>query len=257
MSRPLISHGKTWAKFEKCILETFSLALKILHTKSSLPFEEDKAGRDSLNRRLEISFRRVIKEWEDLHDEDYPYPLSLKRNNSKQPDLDNEEVVNEFESKIPDFQLEFKDRLGRGKSLNEYFKNYDIECKRLGIKMTSGRSLSKEYVVRGVIRFIKNTHCYGQYTSSGMMIGYVQGTDMQTILDEINDNTSSFALSTLVLSPEGWTPEISRLDQRIDRSEVQPTPFDLRHIWVDLRHQYDLEISVFKEGREEESAPKK
>jgi hypothetical protein len=164
---------------------------------------------------------------------EYPYTFNLKQNNSKQPDLDHEEIVNEFELKIPDFQWGFTDRRKIDSSLNEYFKNYDIECKRLGAK-----SLSKEYVVNGIIRFTKKTHSYGQYTSSGMMIGYIQDMNIQTILEEINSNVNSVCLPLLILSDEECTTAISRLDHKLDRPDIEPTPFELRHLWVDLRHHY-------------------
>jgi hypothetical protein len=233
MSQPLISKGNLWVNFEKCVLETFILALKILYDKPSLPIIEDISGRDSLNRRLYMSLHKVVKDWEDDHGMEYPYTFNLKQNNSKQPDLDHEEIVNEFELKIPDFQWGFTDRRKIDSSLNEYFKNYDIECKRLGAK-----SLSKEYVVNGIIRFTKKTHSYGQYTSSGMMIGYIQDMNIQTILDEINSNVNSVCLPLLILSDEECTTAISRLDHKFDRPDIEPTPFELRHLWVDLRHHY-------------------
>ena len=233
MSQPLISKGNSWVNFEKCVLETFILALKILYDRPSLPIIEDISGRDSLNRRLYMSLHKVVKDWEDDHDMEYPYPFNLKQNNSKQPDLDHEEMVNEFELKIPDFQWGFTDRRRIDSSLNEYFKNYDIECKRLGAK-----SLSKEYVVNGIIRFTKKTHRYGQYTSSGMMIGYIQDMNIQTILDEVNSSVNSVCLALLTLSDEECITAISRLEHKLDRPDIEPTPFELRHLWVDLRHHY-------------------
>jgi len=239
MSRPLIGNKDSWSNFEKCVLETITVALINLCDKPSLPINEDVSGDDSLNRRLYISLHKVVKDWEDYHEIEYPYPFNLKRNSTKQPDLENEEIVNTFETKIPDFQWGFTDRSGNGHKLNEYFKNYDIECKRLG----ASRSLSKEYVINGIIRFTKMTHRYGQYTSSGMMIGFIQDRNLQIILDEVNSSTTSKSLPEILLSPKSWEQEVSRLDHKLERPEIEPSPFELRHLWVDLRHHYEQKIT--------------
>ena len=237
MSRPLIGNRNSWADFEKCVLEVFILALQMLRNKSALPADEDSVqSRDSLNRRLDICLREAILEWERINDTDIL--TTPKSNLGKQPDLDNEEIVNDYERTKPDFQWEFRDRLGNASSLNSIFRNYEIECKRLGLNSSSGRSFCKEYVSKGIIRFITYTHCYGRFTSSGLMIGYIQDNDLQSILDEVNNTAQSTALPELLLSPDSWKTDVSRLDHRLDRLDVGPTPFDLRHLWVDLRHHY-------------------
>jgi hypothetical protein len=75
------------------------------------------------------------------------------------------------------------------------------------------------------------------------MIAYVQNTELAIILDEVNDAAISSGLPKIVLSLEGWKFYVSRLDHRLDRPTVEPTPYDLRHLWVDLRHHYNQQLS--------------
>jgi hypothetical protein len=242
MSRPLIGHRNSWATFEKCALEVFILALKMMRNKTNLPMYEDCVNDDSLNRRLFICLREAIEEWEKINDIDIV--TTPKPNLGKQPDLDNEEVVNAYERTKPDFQWEFRDRLGNQISRNSNFRNYDIECKRLGDDLASSRKLNKEYASKGILRFTISTHRYGQFTESGMMIGYIQNSEPQKILNEVNQATLAKTLPKLLLSYEGWQLDVSRLDHKLDRSDVEPTSFELRHLWVDLRHHYTQQSSI-------------
>jgi hypothetical protein len=243
MSRPLIGHRNSWATFEKCALEVFILALKMMRSKTNLPIYEDCVNDDdSLNRRLSFCLLEAIGEWEKISNVEIV--TTPKPNLCKQPDLDNEEVVNDYERAKPDFQWEFRDRLGNQSSRNLNFRNYDIECKRLGNDLASSRRLNKEYASKGILRFTISTHRYGQFTDSGMMIGYIQNSELQNILNEVNQATLAKTLPGLSLSLEGWQLDVSRLDHRLDRSDVEPTSFELRHLWVDLRHHYTQQSSI-------------
>ncbi|MTJ08782.1 hypothetical protein [Anabaena sp. UHCC 0204] len=241
MSGLLLGKLNSWANFEKCVLEIIILALEMLNKSSSLPLIEDAQKGDSLNRRLDICIRRAILEWEKINETDIA--TSPKLNLKKQPDLENEQVFEDYEIKKPDFQWEFRDRLGKKDNLNSIFKNYEIECKRLGKKDISGRSFVAEYVNKGILRFTTSTHRYGQFTSSGAMIGYVQDMELQDILNEVNSFAVSASLPEILLSPEGWKVETSILEHRLDRLDVQPTQFDLRHLWLDMRNNYENNAS--------------
>ena len=200
MTRPLIGYRNLWADFEKCILEVFVLALQKLRDKTTLPTDEDSVQSiDSLNRRLNICLRDAIREWETINGIDIV--ATPKPNLPKQPDLENEELINDYERTKPDFQWEFIDRLGNPNKHNSVYKNYEIECKRLGKDFSAKRKLNEKYVSEGILRFTTNSHCYGQFTSSGLMIGYVQNTDLQTILNEVSNFTLSTSLASPLLSP--------------------------------------------------------
>ena len=120
MSRPLIGYRNSWADFEKCILEVFILALEMLCNKNTLPIDEDSVKScDSLNRRLNICLREAIREWEKINNIDIV--ATPKSNLGKQPDLENEEVVKDYERTKPDFQWEFQNRLADENNHNNSF----------------------------------------------------------------------------------------------------------------------------------------
>lgn len=237
MSKVSIANGNSWARFEQSVLEIFTIALEMLHAEASLPVLEDDQTGDSLNRRLSILIHHAMQKWEEMNDDEIAtYPT---HNAPQRPDLDLEkaQVVNEFEQKKPDFQWGWRDPVVKGTSRNGAFKIYHIECKRLGRELNSTR-LNREYVGKGIKRFTSKTHCYGQHTYSGAMIGYVQNTDLQILLDEVNRHATTASLPQIVLTPGVWQPIVSRLEHQLSRPAVLPTPFDLRHLWIDLRHHY-------------------
>ncbi|MBD2316443.1 hypothetical protein [Phormidium tenue] len=237
MSRPLISKKNSWNNFEKCVLEVFNIALMMLHEKPTLPIEEDSVKSvDTLNRQLDCCLPHAIMKWEKINNAEIP--TTPKPNLRQQPDLNNDQVINDYERTKPDFQWELRDRSGSSDNLNSIFINYAIECKRLGKDLSSQRNLNKEYVYKGILRFTTNTHRYGQSTSSGLMIGYVQNTDLQIILNEVSNFTLSTSLPEPLLSSKGWEKGVSRLDHKLDRPDIEPTLFELRHLWIDLRHHY-------------------
>lgn len=237
MSRPLISKKNSWNNFEKYVLEVFDIALMMLYEKPTLPIEEDSVKSvDTLNHQLDCCLPHAIMKWETINNAEIP--TTPKPNLRQQPDLNNNQVINDYERTKPDFQWELRDRAGSRDNLNSIFINYAIECKRLGKDLSSRRNLNKEYVSKGILRFTTNTHRYGQFTPSGLMIGYVQNTDLQTILNEVSDFTLSISLPEPLLSPKGWENDVSRLDHKLDRPDIEPTPFELRHLWIDLRHHY-------------------
>ena len=241
-------------EFGIAVLEVFILALEMLCNKNTLPIHEDSVKScDSLNRRLNICLRDAIREWEKINNIDIV--ATPKSNLGKQPDLENEEVVKDYERTKPDFQWEFQNRLAdENNHNNSFYKNYEIECKRLGKDISSRRNLSAEYVSKGIIRFTVDSHRYGQFASSGLMIGYVQSSDVQIILDEVNTAALSNSLPELLLLTKGWEQAISRLDHKLQRPDIEPSPFELRHLWVDLRHHYEQKITSAEKN---ESSSKK
>ena len=63
--------------------------------------------------------------------------------------------------------------------------------------------------------------------------------ELDDILKEVNSYLQEKSLARIVLPLSGWNKNgVSRLEQCLERSEVPPSPFDLRHLWVDLRNNY-------------------
>ncbi len=235
MSRPLIKKIDSWANFEKRVLEIFILALRKLRDEPSLPVEEDSIKDNSLNRRLCFCLRRAILEWEEANgDMVSPFP---EYNCKKAPDIDNEEIPALSEQKIPDFKWQFRDHAATDPARS--FIHYEIECKRIGSPTSSNWILNENYVKHGILRFVNIEWCYGKFSRSGTMIGYIQNMNENDILTKVNNAALAASLTTLILSKDGWKiGDVSRLEQKLDRPDVPPTPFDLRHLWVDLRHHY-------------------
>lgn len=87
-----------------------------------------------------------------------------------------------------------------------------------------------------MLRYIKEEHGYGKFTSSGAMIGYVESMEFAEILTEINQCAKEERITSIGTPVNGWQKNgISILHQTLDRPQVEPSPFDLRHLWVDLR----------------------
>jgi hypothetical protein len=235
-----------WTRHEKRVLEIFKLALKMLREESSLPDKEDE-----LNRKLFFLVRRANRDLENQN-QGIEWPLNYESNN--QPDAD-DVTRSTREAKRPDFQWGVRDRNEVDPDRMDKF--YIIESKRLGSPSSSTWILNKNYVINGIKRFVDSESGYGKSSPSGAMIGYIQDMELQTILEEVNTNAESELLPNIKLSSDGEQPEITRLDQRLDREQIQPTPFALRHLWVDLKHHYkDKEKTNQQVEEQETSKPK-
>ena len=161
------------------------------------------------------------------------YPMYEANN---QPDASDEERAAR-EGKRPDFQFGFIDHQEPNPDASA--KQYVVECKRLGESGRRNWVLNRNYVERGVVRFHDETHGYGKSSSSGAMIGYVQNSSPQRVLDDVNQAASARGIAHIMLSREGWQRgDVSILAHRFDRA-VRPTPFDLHHLWLDLFNRSD------------------
>jgi hypothetical protein len=229
MSRPRIISGKTrdiWANHEARVLEIFEFALKILQSEPSLPSQENE-----LNRKLCFCVRRANRQLQ-AKNRGIDWPLFYEGNN--QPDADDETRASR-EDKRPDFQWGVCDHQEPDPEKSD--KYYTFECKRLGTPSSSSWVLNENYVLNGISRFINAEWGYGKSSRSGAMIGYIQNMNENDILIEVNNAALAASLTTIILSKDGWKiGDVSRLEQKLDRPDVPPTPFDLRHLWVDLRH---------------------
>ena len=127
--------------------------------------------------------------------------------------------------------------------MNFYFH---IECKRLGSPTSSSWKLNPNYVHYGIIRFIAESHRYGQHAQSGAMIGYLEDMTCDEIHQEVNAEIeiakqtllSPSKISPLLLSQDGWQDKAtSCLSHNLERP-FPKTPFTLWHFWLDLRNCY-------------------
>jgi len=225
LSQPRIIHGdKQWFRNEFYLLGVVQLALEMMRkTEKSFPVKEDSISRNLVKylRKSNEQLRRKGMHVESL-------PLFQTQN---QPDHDLPEG-NDAERKKPDFLWEWYD--GSEAVDDKRYKYYAIECKRLGEPKSI---FCKHYVSEGVCRFINVEHSYSKHLSSGVMIGYVQSMETKNILEEVNAEAANCNIPPIKLNPKGWKKKgVSWLDHKLDRPDVLPTPFKLRHLWLDLRH---------------------
>ena len=227
MKSPRISGRQVWRNHERRVLGIVKRALDLLRSQDGLDVCED-----TLNRRLLFCIRNANAELAK-HNEGIDCPITYEGQN--QPDADDKDRAAR-ESKRPDFQWGFTDRTEDDPLRQDKF--YVIECKRLGEPVRKEWVFNRNYVEHGILRFVRAKHGYGRSAPSGAMIGYIRSMSSGDILDEVNLHAKSVSGSTIKLSYRGWVEKgVSRLNQELDRPEVPPTPFELRHLWADLREE--------------------
>jgi len=216
-----------WANHERRVLNILTLALEMLREDGDLDINED-----GLNRKL---CRRILRANRIFWDQGEGIPSIPMYEAHNQPDANDEERARR-EDKKPDFQWGLFDY--SEPDLDKSAKIYVIECKRLGTPITKSWVFNKNYVKNGIIRFLKAEYGYGKSVSSGVIVGYIRSMDFQDILSEVNSCAEEESLPEIMLSSDEWNEEgVSRLEEELQRPEVSPSPFNLRHLWADLRQQ--------------------
>ncbi|QGZ89497.1 hypothetical protein [Microcystis aeruginosa] len=219
MTKPSLLKKDIWGNHEKRVLELFSRALKLLQESTDLPDKED-----DLSRQLFMLVRRL-----NCQNDKQGLSCSPIYQGQNQP-VSDDASRSRREDKKPDFQWEMRD--SHEINPERMSRYYTLEAKRLG---SPSSKFQKDYVLKGIQRFILAEWGYGKSVSSGAMIGYIQNMELKEILNEVNKHCSQLTIIDLTLSPEGWQNDVSRLDHQLERPEVPPSPFNLRHLWVDLR----------------------
>lgn len=225
MKCPGISSQRVWRNHERRVLAIFKRALELLRTEDDLDVCEDR-----LNRRLLSCIRKANGEF-GKQNEGIDWPITYEGNN--QPDADDKHRAAR-ESKRPDFQWGFTDRSEADPDRQDRF--YVIECKRLGRPVRKDWVFNKNYVEHGVLRFISREHGYGMSAPSGAMIGYIRSMKPDDILNEVNDHAQTVSLSPICVAGGRWIQRgVTRLEQTLERREISPRSFQLRHLWADFR----------------------
>lgn len=227
MSRPRLSIIDSWANHETRVLKVLMLALEILRCEET---DLTKENEDDLNYKLYFCMLDAVRELGGA-DSGIDSPPAYECIN--QP-LEDEKRLDIARKRRPDFQWGYIDHLAPPRKSAKF---YYIECKRLGTPVRSDWPFNQNYISNGVLRFVNRAYNYGRASSSGTMIGYVQSMENDTILAEVNTEAGNNGIPVIHLDSEGWKKQgVSRLDHELDRPEVSPTPFKLRHLWLDLRH---------------------
>ena len=203
------------------------LALNILRSKES---DLTKENEDKLNFKLYFCMLEAVRK---LGGEDSGINSPPVYECTNQP-LEDEIHLDIARKKLPDFQWGYINHSEPDPKKSA--KHYYVECKRLGTPIRNDWVFNINYISNGVLRFLKRKWNYGRASSSGAMIGYIQSMEAKDILTEVNEEACSSNISEIELSHEGWRKNgVSRLDHEFDRPNVLPSPFKLRHFWLDLR----------------------
>lgn len=225
MNSPFIS----WQDWEAHVLDFFRFVLLELVVEPNLPHLEADKTKNNLNRRLAIQCRKKVAIWETQGTHPNITPYFSGRNQAREEDT----TPHQSEQKEPDCQVF---RFVDAETL--VMHSYTVECKRLDLsKDGSPHGKSEYYVNDGVLRFIKREYSYGIDVESGLMIGYVQSADFDKFHQCVNHYCKKISVPDLTLSGAWKHGGLSELEQLLQRVEMEPKRFLLRHFWVDLRQK--------------------
>lgn len=229
MALPRIPSPKEmWIKHEMLVLEVFTLALEMLRRKVNLPVDEDAISEVLTleTRQANFSLNRKGRGLQFPPDWEKP----------KQP-TSKVDLGKSKKKKRPDFSCPFRNNSAQ--CAKDAYLDYHIKCKRLGEASSPSWNLNKNYMTNGIVRFLEPPHRYGEGTYSGAMIGYVQNMNIKSILEEVNRyifKNPNHKIPEIRFSEVGFGDKgIAKASQQLIRTHVFPSPFDLYHLWVDLR----------------------
>ncbi len=222
-----------WDRHERILLEVFVVALESLRECGNLPVWSASSSstriEDDLSDRLALAAREATF----ALGLDYPPKRELPRQPESEADLGTPGV-----GKRPDFTCEVRDTAPT--SSTDAWLYYHVECKCLGEPSSASWIYNRNYVSRGILRFLAPEHGYGERTPSGAMIGYVLSMSFAQILEEVNaklDEPRNLGSAPPIRFPDTRPGGIARTTQVLDRVRVAPRHFTLRHMWVDLREE--------------------
>ena len=218
MNRPSISKLTIAEKRKKEIFRVIHEALISLRFEDYLPVRED-----DISRRLFFCFNKAIRKYK------FNYLPVYQGKNPPDPE-DSTNVPRE--DKVPDFYWQIPDHT---QPEDIFSWQFVVECKRLGKPSSSSWIFNKNYVDKGIQRFVDPIHGYGKGDDSGAMIGYVQSMYFDTILTQVNDAASqnSYNIPILISCCNKWQ-DISIFEHHLTRS-FNISPYLLTHLWVDIR----------------------
>jgi hypothetical protein len=193
--------------------------------------EDGLAGQEvTINRKLYFLIHRANR---ILHAKNMslPSPPFFDANNC--PDANDQERAAR-EDKRPDFSFGYYD--DQEANPDKSAKFFVVECKRLGLSSGSW-AFNRNYINRGVNRFVRPECGYGKSVRSSAMIGYIQSMKPDDILAEVNGEAEQNQLPLIRLSGVWNAGGVSRLEQVLTRLEILPRSLHLHHMWVDLRQR--------------------
>jgi len=221
---PSIFDKDLWAEREERVLDLCARSLRKLRACPDVSTQPET----EINRKLFLCMAQANRDLTAIGKglDHLPQPEAANL-----PDPSDERRA-DWERKIPDFQWQIIDHLAPAM---DSVRCYAIECKRLGSPPRRDWILNEEYVVNGMCRFAEETHRYGNRCRSGAMIGYMQSMSFETIVIEVNAHARAHGGGELTPPTScGDRKDITKLESALRRN-FPVSPFNLRHLWVELR----------------------
>ncbi|NIM14190.1 MAG: hypothetical protein GTO45_19260 [Candidatus Aminicenantes bacterium] len=225
--RPLPPFIILWNRHTQLYLEVFSLALQELAEKDSVTGDED-----AISETLCLILSRVCYNAGKSRNQEVQTPYWEAPIQPAAPD----ELKDGKSRKRPDFTCKCLNP--RADSPEEYEISFHVECKLLGYPTSVSWNLNKNYVENGLKRFDCNNHQYGKRAPSGMLIGYIISMTPEEIETEVNGYQKKHLPHYTDINFMFNTITLFRTHQKIERRNVRPVQFELFHLWVDLRNNY-------------------
>lgn len=216
--RPEPDRPSSWTRFKENIANLIVEALLLLKMRTDLVRDEDDLTKLLFLCIIDANRYFDLPAWDAKNS---PH-ISDKRSEKR-------------ENKRPDLSWNLMNHVGNHENL---YRNFALECKRLGEKTSETWILNKQYVIEGVLRFFLEEKGYGKGCETGAMIGYVQDMEFDEILNEINFHIgiNASSIPKLTMPAEGWQyQEVSRLNHTLQRPYI-PFDFYLQHFWIDMRN---------------------
>ncbi|MCP5102516.1 MAG: hypothetical protein GY950_04015, partial [bacterium] len=214
-------------KFKKLYLDVFSTALQQLAETDSVSGDED-----AISERLILILRKVCFNIYRSGNREVRTPIWEV---PIQP-VTEDELKGGKSKKRPDFTCKCVNPWAD--SPEEQEMSFHVECKRLGSPTSPSWILNKNYVKNGIKRFDCKTHEYGKRAPSGMMIGYIISLTPKEIEAEVNGYQKKYVPGYADITFISDAIALFQAHQEIERKNLYPVQFELIHLWIDLRNNY-------------------
>lgn len=221
MNRPSLRSIDIWADCEKSIIATLREALCILNQNTDISKNENGITEDFSKTIHSIRFKRDRATISDYG------TITIQTQNQPISPLGISEHENSLR-KRPDMLWSFYDE--NAESPEKSQRHFTIECKCL-----DDRSSAKDYIEKGVSRFILNDWGYGRGEKSSAMIGYVIASEYTVYREGISKHNQRLHYSDIIeTSCEANSNSTKQFVQDFLNREFEPRKFRLHHLWVNL-----------------------
>lgn len=216
MNRPSLYSINIWTQWENGILQIMKEALSQLDGYVDTDYTENDITVELYKIILHVVFHNQKTVFGNIMIQTQNQPLNALGERENQARL----------RKRPDLQWVFYDKHANTPENSQRF--FTIECKCVSTSMEE-----KNYVEKGINRFVLEEWGYGKNEKSGMMVAYVKDKDTDKHLCQINKHNDEHEYPLLIIC-SGENEDVCRYIQRFETREFEPKRFELNHLWVNV-----------------------